>query len=513
MAELPPEPPSERPFPPGDYPVVVVGSGPGALQVAYDLTRYGIGHAVISADPSPGGMFRRWPFFQRLLSWTKPYGDRDRHSREFERWDWNSLIADEPELRGLQTEFMDGSSDFPSRPEMEANLTAFVERSGIQVRYGCTWQATRRAPGPDGEQFILETTDGEYRCRHLILAVGVASPYNPPTPGIELAVHYADTRDAASYAGKRLFLLGKQNSGFELASGLLQWASRITLSSPSPAKTSIETRSLVGVRARYVQPFEDSALGGGVDILAAATERISQVAGGLRVDLRRSDDGSPLSVEADEVISATGFTCPLLDLPSLGVATFGQAKVPAQTDFWESATVPGIHFAGTITQGAPGLKKHGIPSYSGAVQGHRYNGRVLVRRLAATAFGISRPDPEVRLEELRDRLLAEATRGPEIWHQKAYLARVVTVSPDDGIRDRGVLPLTHFLDAGGPDGIAMTLEADGQGAIYPVAYVRRGGSTEEHPLDPHPLGDYESAVYRRQLGSIVDLIAPGASAA
>lgn len=503
----------DRPFPPGEYPVVVVGSGPGGLQVAYFLSRLGIGHAVISSDSGPGGMFRRWPFFQRLLSWTKPYAPADRRSREFERWDWNSLIAIEPELRGLQAEFMDGSSDFPSRPEMEANLGAFAERARIFVRYGCTWEGTRREDGPGGARFVVVTSDGEYRCRQLILAVGVAEPYSPSPPGIELAVHYADTRAAETYAGRRLFILGKQNSGFELASGLLQWASRITLASPSPAKTSIETRSLVGVRARYVQPFEDSALGGGVDILSAAIEGIVAVPGGLRVDLKRSDNGMPVSLEVDEVISATGFTCPLRDLPELGVATFGQSRLPAQTPFWESATVPGIHFGGTITQGAAGLKKHGIPSYSGAVQGHRYNARILVRRLAETAFGIDPGHPEVKLPDLRDYLLAEATRGPELWHQKAYLARVVSVSADDGIRDRGILPLSHFLDSDGPDAVAMTVEADGQGAIYPVVYLRRGSKIEEHALEPHPLNDYEGSVYRRHLGAILDLIAPGASAA
>jgi len=230
----------------------------------------------------------------------------------------------------------------------------------------------------------------------MILAVGVAEPHSPSTPGIELSVHYADTRDAPSYAGKRLFILGKQNSGFELASGLLQWASRISLSSPSPAKTSIETRSLVGVRARYVQPFEDSALGGGVDILSASIKAISQGATGLRVDLERSDNAMPMSMEADEVIAATGFTCPLRDLPALGVATFGQAKLPAQTEYWESATVPGIHFAGTITQGAAGLKKHGIPPNSGALHGYRYNARVLANHLAAEHFGVIHERPSIR---------------------------------------------------------------------------------------------------------------------
>ena len=502
----------ERPHPPGHYPVIVIGSGPGGLQAAYCLSRLGIRHAVLSADEGPGGMFRRWPFFQRLLSWTKPYAPADRSSRDFERWDWNSLLAVEPELRGLQTEFMDGSSDFPSRPEMEAHLTAFAERAGLAVRYACRWESTRREETAEGDRFTVATTDGEYTCDHLVLAVGVAQPFTPPSPGIELAVHYSETRAADTYAGRRLFIIGKQNSGFELASGLLQWASRITLASPSPAKTSIETRSLVGVRARYVQPFEDSALGGGVDILAASVDGIERMPGGLRVNLKRTDNGMPVSLDADEVIAATGFTCPLMDLPALGVATFGQSRLPAQTAFWESATVPGIHFAGTITQGAAGLKKHGIPSYSGAVQGHRYNARILVQHLAERSFGVVPDHPAIRLDELRDRVLAEATNAPELWHQKAYLASVVTVSPDEGIRDQGIVPLTHFLDAGGDDAIATTIEADGQGTIYPVAYIRRNGRIEEHALDPHPLNDYLGPPYRKHAGALLDLIAPGASA-
>ena len=111
MAELnaPGDREADRPFPPGDYPVIVVGSGAGAIQVAYALDRLGIRPAVISADPVPGGMFRRWPFFQRLLSWTKPYAPVDRTSPTYERYDWNSLLADEPEHRSIMPDFMDGT--------------------------------------------------------------------------------------------------------------------------------------------------------------------------------------------------------------------------------------------------------------------------------------------------------------------------------------------------------------------------------------------------------------------
>jgi thioredoxin reductase len=490
----------ERPFPPGEYPVLVIGSGPGGLQVSYGLRSHGIDHAVISADEGPGGMFRRWPFFQRLLSWTKPYAPAERGTREYERYDWNSLLADETDARALQAGLLDGSSYFPSRPAMQANLEAFADRAAVRVRYGTRWERTRREDGPAGTTFVVETAEGEYRCRVLILAVGVAEPASPPTPGIELARHYADTRAAETYAGKRIFIIGKQNSGFELASGLAQWASSITVCSPTPAKTSVQTKSLAGVRARYVQPFEDGFLGLGVRILDASITSLTAVGDAIRVDLRRTADGAEMCVEADEVIAATGFTCPLLDLPELGVATYGAAKLPAVTPLWESATVPGIFFAGTISQSAQGLKKNGVPAHSGAVHGHRYNSLILARHIAVTRFGRTVPKPLVAPGDLVDYLLREATTAPELWHQKAYLARVVTAGPD-GLRDEGILPLTHALDGIAEDMVAMTVEADGQGGLYPVAYVRRGGALTEHALPADPLLDFEREEHRAGLAT------------
>lgn len=471
---------TDRPFPPGSYPVVVVGSGPGGLQLSYSLRRLGIEHAVISADEAPGGMFRKWPVFQRLLSWTKPHAAHGPGSRRFERGDWNSLLADEPELRSLQARHMDGQSSFPARAEMEANLADFAERAGIAVRYGCIWESTRRIDDGTGERFALTTSDGEYRCRVVVFAVGVAEPWTPRIPGIELAHHYADIRPASSYAGRRVFIIGKRNSGFELASGLTQWAQSITLASPSPAKTSIATKSLAGVRARYVQPFEDNALGGGCIIINAAIDGISRNGDALQVTLRYAD-GSLNRVEADEIINATGFVTPLRDLAAIGVATFGQSRLPAQTDWWESATVPGIYFAGTITQGAPSLGKHGIPPNSGAVQGSRYNARILARRLAEREFGRGSLARAIKTEQLTPLLVDEIDQSPELWHQYGYLGRCL-VRSETGLVDVGFLPLTAFLDHGTEDGVTLTLERDGSGDIFPVLYIRRNGAIREERL-------------------------------
>ncbi len=500
MAEL-----NDRPFPPGDYPVIVVGSGPGGLQVSYSLGQLGVAHAVLSADDGPGGMFRRWPFFQRLLSWTKPYAPALRGSRGYERYDWNSLIPDQDEHRAIMPGLMDGSSYFPSRPEMEQGLQTFAARTGIVVRQGCRWESTRREDGPAGERFVLETSDGLYRCRVLVLAVGVAEPWRPDTPGMELAAHYADTRPAEAYADKRVFLIGKQNSGFELATGLLPWARRIVLASPSPAKLSVNTHSLVGIRARYVQPYEDHVLGGGVAILDASIDAIERRSGGAGfvVRTRRSDGGGEMDFEMDEVIAATGFVTPLRDLPTLGVATFGQSRLPAQTPFWESASVPGIYFAGTIGQGSRGLHKHGIPANSGAVHGARYNARCLAAQIARTHFGIEPGRPEIEPADLCDFIADELTSGPEIWNQRAYLARVISFDATFGVRDEGILPLAWFVDASGPNALAVTLETDGSGDVYPVLYTRLGGVVTERRLDPHPLLDYGTLAARRAIDEVL----------
>jgi hypothetical protein len=210
-----------------------------------------------------------------------------------------------------------------------------------------------------------------------------------------------------------------------------------------------------------------------------------------------------VTFEVDEAIAATGFVTPLRDLPALGVATYGSSRLPAQTPFWESATVPGIYFAGTISQGAAGLKKHGMPANSGAVHGARYNARLLAGHLAEKHFGVPHESRRLTESKVMPFLLDEICLAPELWHQRAYLARVVTLDAARGIADEGFTPLASFLDSGGPDAIAATIEANGEGAVYPVLYLRRDGRAEERVLPGHPLNDFATPEHRRALASVL----------
>jgi thioredoxin reductase len=488
---------TDRPYPPGDYQVVVVGSGPGGLQLSYFLHRRGIKHALISADSAPAGMFQKFPFFQRLISWTKPYAPAERGTRAYERYDWNSLIGEEPEHRTLLPGLMDGTSYFPSREEMERGIGLFVERTGLKVRYGCRWESTRQ----DENGFVLSTSDGEYSCRAAVFAMGMTRPWKPDIPGLELVPHYVETRSPREYTNKRIIIIGKRNSGFELADGLLPWARQILLVSPRPARISVVTRSLAGARARYLQPYEDYVLAGGTFVLDAALDHVERNDAGYRLFASGTTVAGDVVFDADEVIAATGFSTPLLDLPDLGVATFYQGRLPAQTPFWESASIPGIYFAGSVSQGSIGLKKYGKTGNSAAVHGFRYNAGVLANHLAEERFDISLNKPTLRPDEVVPYLLDEATSGPELYNQPSYLARVVSFDHD--IVDEGILPLAHFVDSSGPDAVAVAVETDDQSDTHPAVYVRRGGRVDEHLLGSDPMLDFRTDEHRNQLTGVL----------
>jgi thioredoxin reductase len=363
--------------------------------------------------------------------------------------------------------------------------------------------------------FEVVTGDGAYRTAVLVLATGMATPWRPSFPGVELAADYADLEAPATagsagsrveryrvarFGGRRVLVVGKQNSGFEVATQLLPVAAQVIVVGPGPTRFTVTTHSFAGARARFDQPFEDHVVGGGTSVLDAAIVSVRRTAGGLEVEMRMSADDSLFAVEVDDVITATGFTTDFGPFTGLGLDRFARGTLPRQSPYWESTSTPGVYFAGTLGQGARGLRRYGVPGTSASIQGFRYNAVVQTRHLARTRFGLvgRRIPVDDPVEFLQHALVS----SPELMSQKGYLARVVAFG-GDGSSDAGLEPLAAFVDGSG-DAVAATIEAGPDGEIHPAIHVRTAAGVTEHLLEPHPLHRFDGPGYRRQVAAAVE---------
>ena len=376
---------------------------------------------------------------------------------------------------------MDGTSVVPVAPGdggQPGDLRA--TRRASPSATAAAGPARRGRDATDGGASSSRRPTATYAADALVVAVGVARAAHPARHR-----HGADPPLRRRPSGRVVRrATGGHPGQAELAAsswptGCCRGPARSSWSRRRPPSCRSRREPLVGVRARYVQPYEDHVLGGGVSILDAAIDRIERVEGGdgtLAVHLRRTDGGGDLRLEVDDVIAATGFDCPLVDLPASAWPRSGPAGCPARRAWWESTTVPGIWFAGTIGQAAKGLEqaRRARPT-SGAVHGARYNARVLAERIAETRFGHAQERPAVALDDRRGPRRPRAGRG----------ARAVAPDglPRPGPHRRpGGRPGRRRRPAAGPlcwtradrTRLALTLEADGSGAIYPVLYARRG---------------------------------------
>ena len=428
-------------------------------------------------------MFRRWPFFQRLLSWTKPYAPAEHGTRP--------------------TSATTGTACSPTSPSARrSSRRSWTARR--RSRRGRRWSRTsRRSPSgrrsgsataavggdapreADGERFVLETTDGEYRApgpdlrgrrRAAVDAVdaghGARRPLRRHAPG-------RDVRRQADLHHRQAELRLRARVR-ACCSGRAGSSSRRRR---RPSCRSTRTRWPASGRATSSRTRTTRSAAGS----ASSTRRSARSSGRgrrrLLVRIRPSAGGAELAIEADEVIAATGFTTPLQDLPELGVATFGQSQLPALTPFWESATVPGIFFAGTIGQGSAGLKKHGLPANSGAVHGARYNARVLADHIARTGSACAAERPAIAPADVLPGSW-RSSRGARDLAPARVPGAGALGGPVERASGRGDLAAGGVRRRGRrrrpADAMAPTLEADGTGAIYPAIYIRRDGRVEEH---------------------------------
>ncbi|MBN6042281.1 NAD(P)-binding domain-containing protein [Amycolatopsis sp. 195334CR] len=395
-----------------DY--LVLGAGPAGLQAGYYLKRAGRSHLIVEAGAAPGTFFTRFPRHRKLISINKVHtGWSDPELRL--RNDWNSLLS--AENTPLFTTYT--PRYFPAAEDMVRYLRDFAAHHRLNVRYDT--RITRI--GRPGDFEAVDQNGNVFTAKRLIVATGVSKPYIPDIDGIELAEPYTEVSvDPAEFIDKRVLIIGRGNSAFETADNLVETAAVIHVAGPGSLRLAWQTHFVGHLRAvnnNFLDTYQLKSQNALLD---------GQVLG-----IRRDGDGYLVRVSFarvaevvkeiryDRVIAATGFRFDAsIFAPECRPELMIKDRFPAQTAAWESVNVPGLHFAGTITQSRD-FKR----STSGFIHGFRYGVRALHRILERRHHDVPWPSRELAPDGVTDAVIERVNRTSALWQVFGYLGDAV----------------------------------------------------------------------------------------
>lgn len=197
----------------GIHDVAVIGAGPAGLSTAYELKRIGLDPLVLEKTAAVGDV------------WRNHYdGVRLNTGRFF------SQLPGNP--------FPRSAGGWPSRDEVVRVLETFPERGGFKVRTGINIEKVEYDRKRD--IWAISSQDGEtFESLAVVVATGCAcTPVLPEWEGKETfpgkIIHSSKFKNAQTYAGKNVLVVGSGNSAAEIASRLAEYAKSVTLSVRTP---------------------------------------------------------------------------------------------------------------------------------------------------------------------------------------------------------------------------------------------------------------------------------------
>ncbi|WP_131738174.1 NAD(P)-binding domain-containing protein [Actinomadura roseirufa] len=416
-----------------DY--LVIGAGPAGLQLGCSLRRAGRRYLILEAGPTPGTFFRTFPRHRTMISNNKRYTGTDDPELNL-RMDWNSLLSDDPSL--LFTRYSERY--FPAAEDMVRYLADFAVANRLDIVYNTRAESVSRDAGG-----LFQVTDDHGRtraARRLVVATGVSLPNVPAIPGVETAEPYGTApTNPAVYTNKRVLIIGKGNSAFETAGNLVETAAVVHVAGPSPVRLAWRTHYVGHLRAvnnNFLDTYQLKAQNAILDGHVRGIERQADGTYLVTVAFVRADEVTK-DIPYDRVILCTGFRFDASIFeegcrPDLVI----QDRFPALTPAYESVNVPGLYFAGTLTQSRD--FKHGT---SGFIHGFRYGTRALHRFLELRHHGVPWPGHDVAAEPeaLAAAVLERVNRSSALWQQFGLLADFVVPDGRGGARYLEELPI------------------------------------------------------------------------
>ncbi|MCW4459864.1 NAD(P)/FAD-dependent oxidoreductase [Microbacterium sp. MPKO10] len=187
---------------------LVVGAGQSGIVASEHLTAYGIPHVVIERDR----IAERW---------------------RSERWD--SLVANGPSWHDrLPEKEYDGlsSEEFASKDTIVEYLEDYAREVQVPVRCGVDVTSLRCLPGESG--YRVETSDGDYQARFVIVATGpfqrAVMPNVVPASSGLYQIHSKDYRNPKQLPEGGVLVVGSGSSGAQIANELRRSGRQVHLS-------------------------------------------------------------------------------------------------------------------------------------------------------------------------------------------------------------------------------------------------------------------------------------------
>eukprot|EP01065_Artemidia_motanka_P038481 TRINITY_DN47334_c0_g1_i1.p1 TRINITY_DN47334_c0_g1~~TRINITY_DN47334_c0_g1_i1.p1 ORF type:complete len:630 (+),score=169.13 TRINITY_DN47334_c0_g1_i1:46-1890(+) len=362
--------------------IVVIGAGPGGLQVAHELQSTGADFVVLEQAAVPGSFYERYPRHRKLISINKKYTGVDDPEYKL-RHDWNSLLGSSGATR-----FPDLTDKlWPHADTLLQYLRQFVEQHGLthHIRYNTKVTDVRKV----GDRFEIRTDGAEpaLTADVVIVATGRSTPHvDRSLPGHELMVGYEDVDTSPeAYRNERVLIVGGGNSALETADALEANARYVHLLLRSKTKLAYQTHYVGDTRAvnarfldRYLLKSEEVIL---VNARGGNFTLKKDHGGGIRVEFGVGDhrqNDTAARHPYDRVIRCMGFRPDLtIFSPSAMPAMDHGGAFPRLTTAFESANVSGLFFAGNLMHSRDYRRSSG-----GFIHGFRYLAKALPHVIA-----------------------------------------------------------------------------------------------------------------------------------
>jgi len=350
------------------YDYLIVGAGPGGIQMGYYFEKAGRDYLILERSDQVGSFLAKYPRHRKMISINKKHigtlGDRKDvdHDEVRLRYDWNSLLCDDPEFR-----FTSYTDDyFPSADLYVKYLDDYVKKYGIKIEFGVEVRKVMKEPRENGEDiFQLICGNYVYHCKYLIMATGLSKPNIPKDiPGIEHAIGYEEMdMDLEKYRNKEVLIMGHGNSAFEVADWLTPVVGYLNVTGRSPIRMAWKTHYVGDVRAvnnDFLDTFQLKSLG-----IMEEWDDHSIIFNSTNGKFKYRD-----KLEYDYIIRCLGFLFDdqIFDRKTCRIDLDHDGKIPKIKENYESTSVKNLFFVGAAGQNLDYRK-----SSSAFIHGFRYS--------------------------------------------------------------------------------------------------------------------------------------------